>query len=96
MNKKELITDMAKNTEGLTQATAELALNAFMDSVTKALQEEDKIMLVGFGSFEKRSRAARQGRNPKDPTEIINIPACNTVHFKLGKELKEAVNKTDK
>lgn len=96
MNKKELIADMAKNTEGLTQAMAELALNAFMDSTARALQEDEKVMLVGFGSFEKRSRAARQGRNPKDPSEIIHIPACNTVHFKLGKELKETVNKKDK
>ena len=49
--------------------------------------------MVGFGTFEVRSRAARKGHNPQDPKKVINIPACEVPAFKAGKKLKEAVNK---
>ncbi|HOA81511.1 MAG TPA: HU family DNA-binding protein [Defluviitaleaceae bacterium] len=92
MNKSELIQSMAEKT-GLTKADAERALNAFTSTVEEALVNGDKVQLVGFGSFEVRKRAAREGRNPQNPEEVIQIPAKNAPVFKAGKTLKEAVNK---
>ena len=63
-----------------------------MQSVEEALVEGDKVQLVGFGTFETRERAAREGRNPKTK-EVINIPASVVPVFKAGKEFKEKVNK---
>ena len=91
MNKAELVTKMAEKS-GLTKKEAEQALNAFMKSVEEALVEGDKVQLVGFGTFETRERAAREGRNPRTK-EIINIPASTVPVFKAGKEFKEKVNK---
>ena len=66
MNKAELVSKMAEKS-GLTKKEAEAALNAFMSSVQDALVNNEKVQLVGFGTFETRERAARQGRNPRDP-----------------------------
>ena len=91
MNKAELITSMAEKSQ-LTKKDAEAALKAFIDSVQEALEGGDKVQLVGFGTFETRERAAREGRNPRTK-ETINIPASNVPVFKAGKEFKERVNK---
>lgn len=91
MNKQELVSKMAEKGE-ITKKDAEIALNAFMESVEEALVSGEKIQLVGFGTFETRDRAARQGRNPKNPEQIIEIPASKAPAFKAGKKLKEAVN----
>ena len=91
MNKAELVSKMAEKSEvELTKKQIEDALNAFMASVEDALVEGDKVQLVGFGTFETRERAARQGR---DPQQVINIPASKAPVFKAGKVLKEAINK---
>ena len=90
MNKAELITSMAEKSQ-LTKKDAESALKAFIDSVQEALENGDKVQLIGFGTFETRERAAREGRNPRTK-EIINIPASIAVGFKAGKEFKEIVN----
>ncbi len=92
MNKAELVTSMSEES-GLTKKDAELALNAFMKSVEGALSKGDKVQLVGFGTFDVRSRKARKGRNPRDPKQVINIPASKAPVFKAGKALKELVNK---
>ncbi|MCT4584396.1 MAG: HU family DNA-binding protein [Peptostreptococcaceae bacterium] len=92
MNKAELVANMATKS-GLTKKDAEAALNAFMKSVEEALVSEEKVQLVGFGTFEVRQRAARQGRNPRDPKQVIEIPASKAPVFKAGKGLKEIVNK---
>ena len=92
MNKAELVSKMAEKSE-LTKKEAEAALNAFMGSVEEALVNGEKVQLVGFGTFETRERAARQGRNPRDPQQVINIPASKAPVFKAGKVLKEAINK---
>ena len=92
MNKAELVSKMAEKSE-LTKKEAEAALNAFMASVEEALVNGEKVQLVGFGTFETRERAARQGRNPRDPQQVINIPASKAPVFKAGKVLKEAINK---
>lgn len=90
MNKAELITKMAEKSE-LTKKEAEAALNAFMESVEEALVAGDKISLVGFGTFEVRERAARIGRNPRNPEETIEIAASLAPAFKPGKALKDAL-----
>jgi DNA-binding protein HU-beta len=91
MNKSDLVASMAEKGE-ITKKDAEKALNAFIESVEEALNKGDKVQLVGFGTFEVRERAARKGRNPQTNAEI-NIPASKAPTFKVGKALKDTVNK---
>ncbi|MFQ9614492.1 MAG: HU family DNA-binding protein [Clostridium butyricum] len=91
MNKAELITSMAEKSK-LTKKDAELALKSFIESVEEALENGENVQLVGFGTFETRERAAREGRNPRTK-EVINIPATTVPVFKAGKEFKDKVNK---
>lgn len=91
MNKAELITKMAEKSQ-LTKKDAETALKAFVESVQEALENGEKVQLVGFGTFETRERAAREGRNPRTK-EVIKIAASTVPVFKAGKEFKEKVNK---
>ena len=90
MNKSELIAKIAEKAE-MSKKDAEKALNAFVDSVTDALKAKDKVVLVGFGSFETKERAARKGKNPQTG-EAIKIKAAKVPAFKPGKGLKDAVN----
>ena len=92
MNKAELVASMAEKS-GLTKKDTETALNAFMRAVEESLASEEKVQLVGFGTFEVRQRKAREGRNPRNPEEVIQIPASKAPVFKAGKALKEIVNK---
>ena len=90
MTKAELIDQMAKDAN-ISKASADAALNSFIDGVTKALKKKDgKVTLVGFGTFSKIRRKARKGRNPRTGEEI-KIKASNAVKFTPGKKLKEAV-----
>jgi len=91
VNKAELITSMAEKSK-LTKKDAELALKALIESVEESLEKGEKVQLVGFGTFETRDRAAREGRNPRTK-EVINIPATTVPVFKAGKEFKDKVNK---
>ncbi len=90
MNKSQLIDSMAAKTR-MSKADAKKALDAFMDTTKDALKKGDRITLVGFGTFGITKRAARKGRNPQNPGQIINIPAKNVVKFSVGSELKNAV-----
>ena len=90
MNKSELIAAISAKT-GETKKEAEATLNAFVEVITNALVEGDKVQLVGFGSLEVRKRAARRGRNPQTKEEI-KIPASKAPVFKAGKALKDLVN----
>ena len=92
MNKAELVAAVAEKTN-FTKKDAEAAINAFLTTVEDALVEGEKVQLIGFGTFETRERKARQGRNPRKPEEIIDIPASKAPVFKAGKALKDAVNK---
>lgn len=92
MNKSELIANIAEKT-GFTKKDAENAVNAFVASIEEALVKGDKVQLIGFGTFESRDRKERQGRNPRNPGEIIEIPASKAPVFKAGKALKDALNK---
>jgi DNA-binding protein HU-beta len=89
MTKAELIAIIAKETK-ISKASAEKAINAFTNSVTKALKKGDKLILTGFGTFSLAKRRARIGRNPQTGREI-KIPANKVAKFKAGKMLKNAV-----
>ena len=89
MNKTELIAAVADKA-GLSKKDAEASVNAFIAAVTGALKKSDKVQLVGFGTFEVRARAAKQGRNPRTG-EAMKVPACKVPAFKAGKALKDAV-----
>ena len=91
MNKTELIAAIAEKT-GLSKKDSEAAVSAVVDTITEALKAEDKVQLVGFGSFEVKKRAARTGRNPQTG-ETIEIAAAKLPVFKAGKALKDAVDK---
>ncbi|NLK01103.1 MAG: HU family DNA-binding protein [Clostridia bacterium] len=91
MNKSELITAVSEKAE-MTKKDAEKAVNAIFQSIEEALAKEERVQLVGFGTFETRHRAARIGRNPRTGEEI-KIPETKVPSFKAGKALKEAVAK---
>jgi DNA-binding protein HU-beta len=91
MNKTDLVSAIASKS-GLNKKNSEAALNAFISTVQDTLKKGDKVVLVGFGTFEVRKRAARKGRNPQTKKEIT-IPASNAPVFKAGKGLKDKVNK---
>lgn len=88
-NKQDLIAEVAAKT-GLTKKDSEKAVNAFGDVVTEFLAKGEKVQLIGFGTFETRERAAREGRNPQTG-EAIKIAATVVPAFKAGKALKDAV-----
>ncbi|MBT3563986.1 MAG: HU family DNA-binding protein [Gammaproteobacteria bacterium] len=90
MNKQELIENIAESAD-ITKAAAGRALDSMIDSVSGALKEGDSVVLVGFGTFTVRDRAARTGRNPQTGEEI-QIAAAKVPAFKAGKALKDAVN----
>ena len=91
MNKQELISYTAEKT-GFSKKDTESTLNAAIEVITKALEDNEKVQLVGFGSFEVKQRAARIGRNPKTK-EAIDIPASQMPVFKPSKALKDGLNK---
>lgn len=89
MNKSELIAAMADKAE-LSKADAGRALDSFVEVLAKALKKNDKVSLVGFGTFAVRKRAARTGRNPKTGAPL-KISASKNPTFKAGKALKDAI-----
>ena len=91
MNKAELVAAIAEKTE-LSKKDSEKALKAFIDVVTEELTKDEKIQLVGFGTFEVAERAAREGRNPQTGA-TMSIPASKAPKFKAGKALKDTINK---
>ena len=88
-NKQELVTDVATAT-GLTKKDATAAVDAVFASIQETLAKGEKVQLIGFGNFEVRSRAARNGRNPQTGEEI-EIAASKIPAFKPGKALKDAI-----
>ena len=89
MNKTELIAAVAEKAD-LSKKDAEAAITATVDAITEALTQGEKGQLVGFGSFEVKTRAARVGRNPRTGEEIP-ISEAKLPVFKAGKALKDAV-----
>ena len=89
MTKAQLIASIGKEAK-ISKASAEKAVNAFTNTVMKALRKGDKLALTGFGTFSVAKRRARAGRNPQTGREI-KIPAMRVAKFKAGNLLKSAV-----
>ena len=92
MNKTELVAAVAQNT-GLTKKDTEATISAAIDAIQAELKKGGKVQFVGFGSFEVKTRKAREGRNPQKPGEVVKIPASKAPVFKAGKPLKDYINK---
>ena len=89
MNKTELVSAVAEKT-GLSKKDSDAAVNATIDAITESLKNDDKVALVGFGTFEVRARAERMGKNPQTG-EAIKIAASKVPAFIAGKALKDAL-----
>ena len=90
MNKGDLVDNVAENA-GLSKQQAESAVSAVLEAIEESLKNDDKVSLIGFGTFSVNERAARTGRNPKTG-ESIQIAAKKVIKFKPGKALAESVN----
>lgn len=91
MNKNELIQKVAEKT-GISKKETETIVNETLEQVISALNANEKVQFVGFGTFEVRERASRTGRNPQTG-ETITIPATRVPGFRAGNKLKDAVKK---
>ena len=89
MRKPELAAAIAEAT-GLTKEKSNEVITVITDQIAKTLSEDDTVSLIGFGTFSRRSRAERKGKNPQTGAELI-IPASNTAAFKPCKGLKDKV-----
>ncbi len=89
MNREELVKEIAKSTK-LSQKSVSEVLSATVESIQNTVKKGDKVTLVGFGTFESRRRAARNGRNPQTGKEI-KIAAKTVPVFSAGKKFKELV-----
>jgi DNA-binding protein HU-beta len=94
MNKTDLIDAIAAKAD-ISKKDAETALKATIESIEEALKNNEKVVLVGFGTFSVKERAARTGRNPSTG-KTIKIAASKAPAFKAGKELKDIVNSKKK
>ena len=94
MNKQELAAYVAQES-GITAAAAIKAIDATFQGISVSLQKGDDVRLVGFGTFTRGERAARDGRNPQTG-ETLKIAAAFQAKFKAGQALKDAVNGTTK
>jgi DNA-binding protein HU-beta len=90
MNKGELVDKIADKTD-VTKKQADAVLTAILESIMEAVSTDDKVTLVGFGSFESRKRQAKEGRNPRTG-ETMTIPATTVPVFSAGKLFKEKVS----
>ena len=92
MTKSVLIEKIAAKVEGLTKKQTELVVESIFDSIKDALVQGGKVEIRGFGNFKLRSRKARKARNPKTG-EAVDVPPKKVPYFKVGKELREMINK---
>lgn len=90
MNKTELINQIAESAD-ISKNAASDVLQGFMMAVTDSMKKEDKVKLIGFGTFSVTKKNARDGRNPKTGA-AIKIPAKKVIKFKVGKKLADALN----
>jgi DNA-binding protein HU-beta len=90
MNKQQLIATVSKKT-GLSKSAVLNVTNGIFSSITSELSKGKSVQLVGFGTWKKRRRAARMGRNPQTGSPL-KIPARNVPHFSAGKDLKDSLN----
>jgi DNA-binding protein HU-beta len=90
MNKNELIENIAAKL-AVPRSEAEKILNTFVDIITESLRKDQEVTITGFGQFSVSKRAPREGVNPQNPSQRIQIGAVRTPKFRAGKSLKEAV-----
>ena len=90
MTKQEFV-DRVATKSGLSKRDAGKAVDAFLDSVTEALKRGDSVSFTGFGKFSTAHRAARQGVNPRNPSQKVHIPAATVPRFSAGSSLKQAL-----
>ena len=90
MTKQEFVGRVASKS-GLSQRDASKAVDAFLDSITDALRGGDSVTFTGFGKFSTSHRKAREGVNPRNPGQKVQIPAANVPKFSAGSSLKSAV-----
>ena len=91
MNKTELIAAVAEKV-GMSKKAADAVVNAVIDTIVEEVAKEEKVQIVGFGTFEVRCRSERQGRDPRTNSPIT-IPASKVPAFKAGKAFKDAMTK---
>ena len=90
MTKQEFVGKVAQRA-GLSQRDAAKAVDAFLDSITDALRAKDSVTFTGFGKFSTAHRKAREGVNPRNPSQKVHIPAADVPKFSAGSGLKTAV-----
>jgi DNA-binding protein HU-beta len=90
MTKQDFVGKVAQKS-GLSQRDASKAVDAFLDSITDALRGGDSVTFTGFGKFSTSYRKAREGVNPRNPSQKVQIPAANVPKFSAGSGLKSAV-----
>lgn len=90
MTKHEFVDRVAQKS-GLSRREAAESVDAFLDSISDALRGGEEVAFTGFGKFSVQDRAARQGVNPRNPTERVHIPATKVPKFSAGSQLKAAV-----
>jgi DNA-binding protein HU-beta len=88
---KQEFVDRVATKSGLSKRDASKAVDAFLDSVTEALKRGDSVAFTGFGKFSTAQRAARQGVNPRNPSQKVQIPAATVPRFSAGSGLKQAL-----
>ncbi len=90
MTKQEFVDAIARKTD-LSRKDASKAVDAFLETVTESLKQGQDVTFTGFGKFSTQRRAARQGVNPRDPSQKVTIPAATVPKFSAGSSLKSAV-----
>ena len=93
MTKQEFV-DRVSQKSGLSRKDAATAVDAFLDSITESLRSGEEVAFTGFGKFSTQHRAARQGVNPRNPSERVSIPAARVPKFSAGSQLKQAVKQS--
>jgi len=91
MKKAELVEAVAQKT-GLSKADVDATIKATIETITEAVAKGDKVSFIGFGSFERTTRAGRQAKIP-GTDKVVDVPESKSVKFKVGKQFKDAVNK---
>lgn len=90
MTKQEFI-DQVATKSGLQRRDAAKAVDAFLDAITDSLKKREDVAFTGFGKFTTQNRAAREGVNPRNPSEKVHIAAATVPKFSAGSQLKAAV-----
>ena len=90
MTKQEFV-DAVASKAGLSRRDAGSAVEAVLDTITDTLKRGDAVTFTGFGKFSTAHRAAREGVNPRNPSQKVHIPAATVPKFSAGSQLKSAV-----